>query len=153
MVDSKDPIHFRSDDAPWSDYSAWYPDEMMRSMRAKRLIGPGGGIESDKTLFGLLEIDPGGYYPPHRHPAAEVYFVLSGRAECRWGDEIFTAEPGSVIRTQPNMVHSFRNVGDEAFRAVAYWYSENGDNAELGAGLELVEESESPSGRESPIPR
>jgi hypothetical protein len=39
MADSKDPIHFQSDDAPWSDYSGWYPDEMMRSMRAKRLIG------------------------------------------------------------------------------------------------------------------
>jgi len=66
--------------------------------------------------------------------------VLSGRAECVFGDETFIAETGSVIRTAPNMLHSMRTLGDEPFRALAYWYSENGDPADLGGDLELVEE-------------
>ena len=135
-----DPTHFREQDLPWGDYSAWYPDDMMQTMRAKRLIGPGGVIHSDETLFGLLEIDPGASYPAHRHPAAEVYYVIQGRAECRWGDEVFEAEPGTVIRTAPDAVHSFKVLGDEPFRAVAYWYAPAGDPDALKGDLELVGE-------------
>ena len=140
MTESSSPTHIRSDELPWSDYSAWYPDDMMQCMRAKRLIGPGGAIHADDTLFGLLEIDPGGAYPPHRHPASEVYYVVSGQAECRWGDEVFMAGPGSVIRTRPGEVHAMRTIGDEPFRAVAYWYAPQGDTSALNGDLELVEE-------------
>ena len=135
------PTHFREQDVPWGDYSAWYPEDMMRTVRAKRLIGPGGVVHDDDTLFGLLEIDPGTSYPPHRHPAAEVYYVIQGRAECRWGEEVFEAGPGSVIRTAPNVVHSFRVLGDETFRAVAYWYGPDGSTEALGGDLELVDEA------------
>lgn len=138
MTDSKNPTHVDANDLPWTDYSAWYPDDMMKCMRAKRVIGPGGAIESDRTLFGVLEIDPGGAYPPHRHPAAEVYYVISGRAECRWGDEVFVAGPGSVMRTAPGLVHAMRTLGDQPFRAVAYWYAEGDDPGVLAGDLELV---------------
>ncbi len=140
MTDS--PTHVRLDDVPWGDYSAWYPADQMQSMRAKRLIGPGGVIPDDDTLFGLLEIDPGGGYPAHRHAAPEVYFVLSGRAECRFGAEVFEASAGSVIRTAPNQTHSFTVLGDEPFRAVAYWYAPGGDLSVLSCDLELVDESD-----------
>ena len=139
MSETKSPIHVDSNALPWTDYSAWYPADMMRSMRAKRIIGPGGAIDEDGTLFGTLEIDPGGSYPPHRHAAPEVYFVISGQAECVFGDDTFTAGPGSVIRTPPNMVHSFRTLGDEPFRAVAYWWAPPGRAEVLAADLELVE--------------
>lgn len=42
-------------------------------MRAKRLIGQGGAIESSEVQFGIIEIDPGAKYPPHRHAAPEIY--------------------------------------------------------------------------------
>ena len=135
------PTHIRLDDVPWRDYSAWYPPEMMQTMRAKRLIGPGGVIHDNDTVFGLLEIDPGAEYPAHRHAAPEVYYVLSGRAECKFGDEVFEASSGSVIRTAPNQTHSFRVVGDEPFRAIAYWYAPDGDRSALAADLELVDET------------
>lgn len=141
MTDQKNPVHLNADELPWGDYSAWYSDEMMTCMRAKRLVGPGGVIDSDQTVFGLLEIDPGGRYPAHRHAAPEIYYVLSGRAECRFGDEIFEAGPGSVIRTPPNVWHSFRTLGDAPFRAVAYWYAEPADPQALRCDLELPDDA------------
>ena len=142
---SDGPIHIRMDDLPWTDYSAWYPDDMMQTMRAKRVIGPGGAVDTNETVFGLLEIDPGAGYPPHRHAAPEVYFVLAGRAQCRFGDETFEAGPGSVLRIAPNMVHSFRTLGDEPFRAVAYWFAPDADRSVLEAGLELVDHPDDPA--------
>ena len=115
--------HINEADVPWGDYSSWYPDEMMRTMRAKRFMGPGGALPSDEMLIGIVEIDPGAEYPSHRHAAPEVYYVLSGRAECRFGDEIFVAEEGTVIRTRPNLVHSFRVLGDEKFKALGMWWA------------------------------
>lgn len=131
--------HLRSEDQPWTDYSDSYPDEMMKGMRAKRLLGPGGVLHDDETVMGVLEIDPGVEYPAHRHAAPEVYYVIEGDAECTWGDESFTVGPGSVIRTPPGEWHSIRNVGEGRFFAVAYWWAPGGDQSILAGKLELAD--------------
>lgn len=131
------PYHVDAADLPWSDYSDSYPTEMMTRIRAKRIIGPGGAIEHDETLFGVLEIDPGAEYPAHRHAAPEVYYVIEGEAECIWGEETFAVGPGSVIRTPPGVWHSIRNTGTGRFFAVAYWWAPGGDRDILNGPLEL----------------
>jgi quercetin dioxygenase-like cupin family protein len=135
------PYHLSSDELPWTDYSDSYPEDMMKGMRAKRLIGPGGAMHDDETLMGVLEIDPGVEYPAHRHPAPEVYYVIEGEAECTWGDETFQVGPGSVIRTPPGEWHAIRNTGTGRFFAVAYWWAPGGDREILAGRLELSEKA------------
>ena len=132
--------HLSAADVPWGDYSAHYPAEMMQTMRAKRLIGPGGAIDHDEIVFGVLEIDPGAGYPPHKHDAPEIYYVIQGRAECTFGDETFTASPGSTIRTRPGEVHDFKNIGDEKFVALGFWWAPGGDRSILECDLILCDD-------------
>lgn len=40
--DAAHPWHIRATDLPRTDYSDSYPTEMMKGMRAQRIIGPGG---------------------------------------------------------------------------------------------------------------
>jgi len=133
-----DPIQVHQDDVPWGDYSQYYPDDMMRTMRAKRLIGPGGAIPHDEVLLGVLEIDPGAAYPLHRHAAPELYYVLSGRAECRFGERRFWARQGAAIHTRPGVPHSFRNPGPDAFVALGLWWAPGGDRETLRCALDLM---------------
>jgi quercetin dioxygenase-like cupin family protein len=37
------------------------------------------------VLMGMLELAPGATYPAHRHPAPELYYVMSGTAQ--WTDD------------------------------------------------------------------
>ena len=45
-------------------------------MKAKRLIGSGGAIESSAMEIGILEIDPEAEQPPQRNATQEVYYVV-----------------------------------------------------------------------------
>ncbi len=137
---SVDPIHVHETDVPWGDYSAHYPEEMMRSLRAKRLIGPGGAIPHDEMLMGIVEIDIGADYPAHKHDAPEAYYVLEGEAECAFDDETFNVRPGSAIHTHRNAVHSFRNTGTVKFRALGMWWAPGGDKTAMKCKLELLDE-------------
>ena len=130
--------YIHEDEVPYGDYSGIYPEEMMRTMRAKRIIHPNGAIKHDEIIFGTLEIDVGAEYPPHRHEAPELYYVLAGAVECLFGDEHFVARKGTVIQTAPNEIHSFKNIGSEKFVAVAFWWAPNGDIDKMHGKLELM---------------
>ena len=43
-------------------------------------IGPGGIAISNNLRIGMMLMAPQTHYPMHSHPAAEIYFVLSGEA-------------------------------------------------------------------------
>lgn len=135
-----DTIHIHEDDVPWGDYSAHYPGEMMHHMRAKRFMGPGAAMPHSEMLIGLIEIDPGAEYPPHRHDAPEVYYVTEGEAECAFGGETFAARKGTVIHTRPGTVHGFRNAGTEKFIALGVWWAPGGRTEVVRCDLELVGE-------------
>lgn len=94
--------HIHGDNVPYGDYSEIYPEQIMRTMRTKRIIAPNGAIEHDEILFGPLEIDVGAEYPPHYHEAPEVYYVTEDEAGCLFGGKHFVARKGSVIQTAPN---------------------------------------------------
>lgn len=140
VSNSDTPFHLHEDDVEWGDYSAYYSPEMIKGVRAKRLMGPGGAMPQDDMLLGIIELDPGGHYPPHRHDAPEAYYVTEGEAECQFGDERFTATRGTVIYTQPGKVHSFRNTGKGKFVAVGFWWAPQGDIHKLLGSLELTDE-------------
>src|SRR5215831_1581923 len=63
------------------------------------LAGPGGLVESKGIALGLLLLGPGIHYPSHRHPAVEIYVVLSGESDWQKGAEPWRREaPGALIR-------------------------------------------------------
>ncbi len=74
-----------------------------------------------------FEIDPCADYPPHRHVAPEVYYVLEGKAECMFGDSQFIARKSTVIKTAANEIHSFKTLGPEKFVAIGMWWAPWGD--------------------------
>jgi mannose-6-phosphate isomerase-like protein (cupin superfamily) len=58
----------------------------------------------------------GGWRPArgHRHTVQEeVYFLVSGRAEGKLGDEVIALEPWTAVRVPPRTARAFRAAGDE----------------------------------------
>ena len=88
-----------------------------------------GGIPHKDILFGVLELDTGGYYPGHNHPSPEIYFVLSGEAEWTVGDQTFTATAGTAIYHPTEKMHRMVNKGKETLKVIYLWWAPNGDTS------------------------
>jgi quercetin dioxygenase-like cupin family protein len=59
--------------------------------------------------YELFEIEApvGAGIPPHRHPWAESYYVLTGALEVTIGGRSMTATPGDAVTVPPNASHTF----------------------------------------------
>ena len=64
----------------------------------------------------------GGWRAPEGHPhrrghrhqlQEEVYFLISGRAQAKFDDEIVDLEPWTAVRVPPETARSFRAAGEE----------------------------------------
>ena len=66
-----------------------YPESLLKAMYGKALIGRDGGIPEKDVAATAFMLDPGTYYGAHAHLRPEIYIILSGTAECEWGDETF----------------------------------------------------------------
>lgn len=85
------------------------------------LIGPRGLVPSEELALGVLLLGPHTTYPPHAHPALEVYYVLGGVAEWRRDDAPWTVRsPGSLIHHPPGLAHATRT-GSEPMLALYLW--------------------------------
>jgi quercetin dioxygenase-like cupin family protein len=89
--------------------------------------------------MGILELDAGGYYPAHAHPAPEIYFVTGGEAEWTVGEETFTARPGVAIYHAPHTPHRMINKGSETLRAIWFWWAPDGSAEVLGGEVYFTE--------------
>jgi mannose-6-phosphate isomerase-like protein (cupin superfamily) len=50
----------------------------------------------------------------HRHTVQEeVYFLISGRAEAKFDEDVVELEPWTAVRVPPETARSFRAAGDE----------------------------------------
>ncbi|MDR1304412.1 MAG: cupin domain-containing protein [Verrucomicrobiales bacterium] len=83
-------------------------------------IGPAAPIVSDELCVGVTLIAPRTLYPAHRHPAAELYYVLGGTA--RWQSPAADGDraPGEFIFHPPNVVHAMET-RDEPLLAAYTW--------------------------------
>ena len=73
---------------------------------------PGAQVE-----FHVAEILNDGAALDDIHPNEDhVFYVLSGRAEAKVGDETFLCEPGDTLWVPKNTVHGFTPLGGETFR-------------------------------------
>jgi mannose-6-phosphate isomerase-like protein (cupin superfamily) len=71
------------------------------------------GLENFAVTF---ERFAAGYRPTrgHRHGVQEeVYFLVSGRAEAKLGDDVVELEPWTAVRVPPNTPRAFRAAGEE----------------------------------------
>lgn len=104
------------------NYVAAPPDpNFLRNYGYVVLAGPGGLVETQNLALGFLMLGPGTHYPTHRHPAVELYIVVSGRAEWRKAEDPWRIEPpGSVIRHETMVPHATRTLS-EPLLAVYLW--------------------------------
>ena len=84
------------------------------------LIGPEAPYKSDDFCLGFTLISPYTLYPEHRHPAIELYKVLSGTAE--WTLEGATSKrvSGEVILHPSNKIHKMQTY-DQTLLALYTW--------------------------------
>jgi quercetin dioxygenase-like cupin family protein len=135
--------HTEIGQAEWQ-VSADYPETLRNVVRWKTLIGGNGAdwlgaVPQKDVIFGVLDLDPGGYYPAHAHPAPEIYFVLSGMAEWTVGEETFVAQAGMAIYHAPNVPHRMVNKGTEPLKTIWIWWAPDGRAEVLGEAVKLLE--------------
>ncbi len=122
---------------PMPPYSN-YPDALVKAIHAKSLIGPDGGIPEKDIAASAFMLDPGTYYGAHAHMRPEIYIFLSGTAECEWGDETFTAGPGTVTYCPPYMSHAMRATSTEPVRTIIINWAPNGDQKYFETGAYMI---------------
>jgi hypothetical protein len=109
-------------DLPWRYGYVARPDQpgLEAAMGWAEIVGPTAPFPSDRVCFGLTLIGPDTHYLPHRHPAVELYHVLSGTAAWSAEDETALRPPGSFILHPANLVHAMRT-GSEPLLALYSW--------------------------------
>jgi mannose-6-phosphate isomerase-like protein (cupin superfamily) len=65
---------------------------------------------------GVAELVKGGFLAPHRHPQAEIYYVLAGRGRMTVDSEAVDVEAGTALFIPGGSEHAIRNDGDELLR-------------------------------------
>ena len=66
---------------------------------------------TDTMSGGIAYLDPGGQLAPHRHPQAEVYFILDGELEVTIDGQRHTVKPNTTIFIPGKAEHGTVNVG------------------------------------------
>lgn len=94
--------------------------ELAANFGVADVIGPYGLIFSSSLRLGMVLLGSETYYPPHAHPATEIYYILSGEAEWYAGDKKSLESAGSMILHQSNEPHAI-NTGKKPLLAVYTW--------------------------------
>jgi mannose-6-phosphate isomerase-like protein (cupin superfamily) len=86
----------------------WFhmPGEMLEAKKYGYSLGINIGVNS---------FAPGGVYEAHKHKSPAFYYVISGRARVRVGDEERVVGPGTWVVTPPHTPHSVVNIGKKPF--------------------------------------
>jgi hypothetical protein len=84
------------------------------------IVGPLAPFRSDAVCLGLTLIAAGSFYPPHRHPAVELYHILTGHPEWTAGADTRIQALGAFILHDSDMIHAMRT-GHEPLLAIYTW--------------------------------
>jgi len=63
--------------------------------------------------MGLYVLPTGGLDPQSPHTEDEVYYILSGRAKIKVGDEDRDVQAGSIVYVAKNVEHRFHSIEEE----------------------------------------
>jgi hypothetical protein len=107
---------------PWKYGYAPRPDgpDLGDRIAFAELLGPEAPLRSDALCLGVTLIAPETLYPAHRHPAIELYLVLSGTAVWSAGGRSNLRQPGALVLHPSEVVHSMET-GAEPLLALYSW--------------------------------
>ena len=84
--------------------------------RSYEMITP-DNVRAENFLITLVEIEPGGETPPHRHPDVEsMYFVIEGTGEVTAGRTTARVRADTAVHFPIGSTHGIRNVGKRPLR-------------------------------------
>lgn len=94
------------------------PDPWRREISKTRwkILVPLAGEESSDLAFGVAEIEPEGRIILHHHPAAEIYYCLSGAGRVEIDGVPHEVGPGDTVYIPRDAEHRFDNTGGEVLR-------------------------------------
>ena len=70
-------------------------------------------VSGEKVMMTRIVYRDGAVIPDHRHEAEQIMLVVEGRLWARVGDEEAEVGPGALLIIGSNVVHAFRQLGDE----------------------------------------
>jgi len=71
-------------------------------------------VEGERISMAIVELEPDGLVPDHRHQNEQLGFVLEGEVRFRIGDEERTLGPGGTWRILADVSHEARAGADGA---------------------------------------
>lgn len=77
-------------------------------------------LREESMSLGLYSLPAGGADPQEPHTEDEVYYVLSGRATIRIGDDEHRVEAGDVVYVERHVEHRFVDIEEELVTLVVF---------------------------------
>jgi quercetin dioxygenase-like cupin family protein len=116
----RDPL--RDDQLPWHYHYKPRDDapDLASRIAFAELIGPRGPLTAPECRIGFTVMAPHTVYPLHRHPAVELYLVISGTAEWIAPPSQHHAPPGSYILHGTNQPHAMRTTAEPLLALYAW---------------------------------
>ena len=115
-----------------------YPQSLLDTFKNKSLLGPGAHLKIEDAHAGLLEIAPGTDYAAHTHAWPEAYFIIKGTADCVWGEDSFTAGPGTMIYGGPFTSHAMVITSEEPLLTLIFSWAPGGDRSVFDEDGKLI---------------
>jgi hypothetical protein len=94
------------------------------NMAFAEIIGPDAPYVSERVCLGLTLIGPNTFYPPHRHPAIELYYVVAGEATWTANGASRRNSSSAFILHRSQVVHAMQT-HQEPLLAVYTWSGED----------------------------
>ncbi len=96
------------------------------SVRWRTLIS-GDRTPTDSLTVGVAELEPGESRPfrPHKHPQAEVYYVLAGEGTVTLSGTDHRIRPGTTVFIPGGVEHGARNTGTALLRLLYVFPSDS----------------------------
>ena len=95
--------------------------EFVNGQAYQAYLGPEGLADSNGVAVFSMLLAPGVSYKEHAHPAEELYFILSGTAQWKRGDEKWQdLGAGSLIHHPSNTIHATKTTS-KPLLCLAFW--------------------------------
>ena len=86
------------------------------------IISRRGLFAADALAMGILLLGPHTEYPPHVHPAAEIYYTIGGACHCWQTGQAWTQQgAGSVVYHPSGVVHAMRTLDEPVCLLYIWW--------------------------------
>jgi mannose-6-phosphate isomerase-like protein (cupin superfamily) len=120
--------------APLAQRLRWtygYPSDprypgLERRIAFTLVLGSTAVWRSERMLLGFTLITPHTNYPPHAHPAIELYLVVAGAASWRVGDAPAAIRPPGSVIVHPSGAPHAMSTGAEPLLALFTWRGDLG---------------------------